>query len=264
MATITFESLDAVPEALRDYAEEKEGKFAVAVAPETKLKQFRENNISLSQERDQMVQRLQMYQTVIGDDFETFNEELSQLRQLRQKVDDKDLIEASSLQEAIARRTEQMKADFSGQIEALAKDRDTHKARADEIDAKYRNSIIERAITDAVLHPESGARPEALSDVLARAKNIFRVGSDGQIRPYEGDTVIYGGDGTSPMTPIEWLKEVRKQAPYLFKDSTGGGATGGETAGSHGVRTKADLKSPAAKAHFIRENGSEAYFQLPD
>ena len=38
--------------------------------------------------------------------------------------------------------------------------------------------------------------------------------------------VVYGKDGTSPMSVIDWTTGLKKQAPHLFQGSQGGGAQG--------------------------------------
>ena len=54
MPEIVFESLDKVPEGLREHAKEEEGKVKVNVVPKNKLDEFRETNIKLAQERDSL------------------------------------------------------------------------------------------------------------------------------------------------------------------------------------------------------------------
>jgi hypothetical protein len=48
MADILYDSQEAVPEDLREFASAKDGKFAVSVAPMAKLTEFRDNNITVS------------------------------------------------------------------------------------------------------------------------------------------------------------------------------------------------------------------------
>jgi hypothetical protein len=61
---------------------------------------------------------------------------------------------------------------------------------------------------------------------------VFKVDANGQLVAKDGDAIIYGADGATPMSPSEWVRgKLREQAPYFYKNSSGGGATGGGTAG---------------------------------
>lgn len=80
------------------------------------------------------------------------------------------------------------------------------------IDTKVRTAATER-----------GIRPEAMEDVLLRAKSIFKV-EDGVAVPYDGDDVVYGRDGSKPMSTGEWIDGLRKKAGHLFAPNKGGGA----------------------------------------
>jgi hypothetical protein len=73
---------------------------------------------------------------------------------------------------------------------------------------------------------DSGANPEALPDILSRASRTFTVTEKGQVVAMDGDAVLYGADGATPMSPREWLGKVIEEAPYLSKSSAGGGAAG--------------------------------------
>ena len=43
---------------------------------------------------------------------------------------------------------------------------------------------------------------------------------------------MYGKDGTNPLTPEEWGAALVKEAPFLFRPSSGGGAPGGSGNGT--------------------------------
>lgn len=262
---LTFDSPDAIPQGLRDSAKEENGKYVLSVVPSSKLDEFRNNNIKLAQERDGLVQRIQKYGEVIGEDFDTFRTEYEQMRDLYTKVKDKELIDNSSFEEALKTRTEGLRSDMEGKIKGLSDNLTKEKTRADTYEQKFKRTIVDQAITGAVLSKDSGARTEALPDILSRAYSNWKVDQEGNVRAFDDKgNVIYGSDGASPMTPQEWVNRLRDQAPYFFKDSEGGGASGGGGGSSYGaVRSKSDLKTAADKAAFIREHGQDVYLKLP-
>lgn len=228
MPELNFESLDKVPEGLREYAAETEdgSSVQVNVVPKNKLDEFRENNIKLSQQRDELDQQIRNLQGLVGDDPDAFKKQLEELQQTKKRVEDGELVENTSLDEAVAKRTQEMRSDYEGKIKALQQEQEAWKSKANEVQSRYNRSLIDRHITDAVLDAEVGAEPAALPDILRRAYDTFKVKDDGSIVPMDGDQVLYGADGASPMDPKEWLKAQRNQSPHLFKSSSGGGAPG--------------------------------------
>lgn len=228
MPEIVFESLDKVPEGLREHAKENEGNVVVNVVPKTKLDEFRETNIKLAQERDTLKTSLDPYRSIIGEDIAAFEKSFKELQTIQKRVKDGELVANTSLEEAIAARTKELKSDLEGKISSLQSDRDAWKTKASSIENRHKRSIIDRHVTSAVLSKDSGARPDALQDILERAYKVFKVDDEKEtVIPYEGEQVVYGADGASPMSPLEWLRKMKDSSPYFFQPSTGGGAGGG-------------------------------------
>lgn len=234
MPELFYDSLADVPEPFKEFAKDavdekgnKLGKLSINVVPNSKLQEFRENNERLSKERDQLKQVVDKYGHVIGEDFDAFQNHLEELKKTKKRVDDGELVANSSLEEALAKRTQEMKADLEGKNQALIKDRDDWKRRAEIGDQKFKQTVIERSVTDAILDKEVGALANARPDILNRAMSVFKVDDKGQIRAFDNDgNVIYGPDGATPMTPKDWLVKLKESAPYFFETSRGAGAGG--------------------------------------
>lgn len=242
MPILSFDSLDMVPEELREHAkaDETSGKVQINVVPAVKLNEFRDRNISITKELDEAKGNVGKLSQIVGDKPDEFVQELDRLRKVHKRVQDKELVDSTSLEEAVSQRTTEMRTGYEDQIKAKSNEVNAWKQKAEELDTRFKKSLIDRAITDAVLDAKSGARPEALADILQRAYGTFRVTDDGKIIPHQGDAILYGSDGSSPMTPGEWLKKLGEQAPYFFKSSTGGG--GGSTIpGSGGKMTSEQI-----------------------
>lgn len=266
MPTITFKSKDEIPEGLGEFAKEAEGgAFVVNVAPAEKLTEFRDNNIKLAKERDGLVERVKKYSTVIGEDFDAFQERFSQLTELEKQAQDKKLIDEEGFEKAVNERTEKMRQDAESRMKALEAERDKYANAAKQNETQLHRQIVTNSVTSAALSNEVNALPEAVSDILARAERTFHV-EDGKMVPRnENGEIIYGPDAANPMSVKEWLASLRESAPYLFKGSNGGGANGGtEAAPSRGaVKSKADLTTVEAKTAFIRKHGLAAFENLP-
>lgn len=255
MPDIFYDSLDQIPEGLRESAKQGEdGKLVVKVVPQSKLDEFRDNNIRISKERDDAVAYVAKAKEIIGDDFEGFTASLGELRTTAQRVKDGELVANKSVEEALAERTKQMRDDMTAENQRLAGEVKLWKDKTTQIDGKLRRTYVDRALTDVVLDEGNGVNPKALTDILNRAYGVFEVGDDGKLTPKKGDAVIYGGDGATPMSPKEWVQSLKDDAPYYFKGSHGGGADGGDAKTLHGM-TAADIaKLPPEQRLAIANN----------
>lgn len=248
MPDIVYDALDKVPEGLREHAKEQDGKVVVKVVPQVKLDEFRQTNITLSQERDALKAQFEPLKKLIGEDVKAFEDELTELRSTVQKVKDGTLKGTDAIQAEVAQRVAQMRGDYERQLAEKATEVSAWKQQAAEADQKFRRSLVDRAVTDAVLNEKSGAEPRALPDILSRAYAVFQVDDAGKLVAKDGEAVIYGSDGATPMTPIEWLSKLKSDAPYFFKSSTGGGASGSQGSKDYGGMTKEQFqKLPAAE-----------------
>jgi hypothetical protein len=226
MPEIKFDSLDAVPEGLREGVKEDGGKFIINVVQKSKLDEFRDNNTSLSQERDTLKASVASLSKIVGEDPAAFATELEGLRATSLQVKDGKLKGTDAIETEVTNRVASMKGDYERRLLEVGKDAVDWKAKAEANDQKFRRSLIDRAVTNAVLAEASGAQPQALTDILARAYGVFTVDVDGKLLARDGEATIYGADGATPMTPGEWLDKLKESAPYFFKGSGGGNAGG--------------------------------------
>lgn len=234
---VSYDSAESAPEEIRAHLKKNEaGKFVGTVVPAAKLDEFRDTNIAVRKENETLKQFRERVAPIIGDDIEKFNTDFSSLQELRKKFENKELVENSSFEEALAKRTEEMKRDSTHQIATLT---DLHKkaeAEKGTLQGRINTMIVDRYVGDAALHKDSGAYPEALNDILVHARDIFKVDKDGNVIPVDKDGAkLYGVDGTSLLTPKEWLGKLRTERPYFFRNSNGGGATGSQDARTFGV-----------------------------
>lgn len=234
MPDIFFDSQESVPEGLREHAtkDEASGKFKVDVSPSIKLKEFRDNNIAILKERDTLKDRSTALSAIVGEDTASFKAELERLRGVDQSVKDGKLKGNDAVAAEVASRVKSMEESYQTQLREAGSKLDAANQRGAEYEAKFKASVRDREITNAVLAKDSGANPETLPDILARASRVFTVTDDGKLIPKEGDAVVYGADGASPMTPREWLVRLLEEAPYFGKSSSGGGAPGNRGKGS--------------------------------
>lgn len=251
MPEFLFDTDSVIPEELRTEAKKNDaGKFVLNLVPKSKLDEFRENNINVAKERDNFKAFAERAKTIVGEDIDAFSTNYAELQKIKQQVADGTIKASGEINKEIEQRTEAMRQGFE------KKSREDAEAQAKLVNQinSLKNDLnkvhVDRAVTAAVMNEKSGAIPEALPHIMAEAYKVFSAdGETGEVTPKNGDTIIYGSSGTVPMTPLEWLEKLREKAPYLFKNSSGGGAAGGADKARLGGMTQEQFNklSPAQK-----------------
>ena len=252
MPDIMFSSKEEIPESLREHAKEKDGKFAVGVVHES----FRNKNITLLQERDGLQTKVDAFSKLVGDDPDKFTSDLVALRETEQLVKDGKLSKKDDIEREIAARLKAKEDGYTVQIKAKAEESAANRARSDAFEAKYKGQMVDTAIISAVTSGDSGANLSALPDILNRARGVFVSKDDGTLVAKRGDTIIYGADGESSISPKEWLAGLLKEAPYLGKESSGSGGQGAGGDKRGGVSEAEFMKlTPAERITRVRSAG---------
>lgn len=135
------------------------------------------------------------------------------------------------------------------------------KERADKSAAfagRFKDKVLADSIRSAAI--KSGALPEAMDDFILRAKNTFTLNDDGDAVAVAGDgSVVYGKDGKTPLSPVEWAESLRESAPHLWPRAQGAGPTGDRGG-------KASLKrsemNPVQIHEYIQKHGRQEYLKL--
>jgi len=231
MPDILFPNLEALPEELRASAKEVEGGggYVINLVPNERLQEFRTNNITVSKQRDELDAIVKQVKQIFPDFEPTkVEEELKALRVTAARVKDGSLTENKAIEETLAERTKIMKGLYEEQITTKAAEAKAAAARAAFVEEKMRVQAIRQAVLTAALDPKSGVSPSAIEDIVYRANSVFKVEDDGaRVTPKIGETTLYGADGTTPMTPVEWVQSLKERNPHLFQQSNGGGGNFG-------------------------------------
>jgi hypothetical protein len=142
---------------------------------------------------------------------------------LKRFADDEEatLIKQGKIDEVLNKRTERMAADWDKKLKAEQTRSEKLKAKADK--------LAERAMAESIIKAsqKAGALPEATEDIVLRAKGAgWTIDDDGNVIAMSGDTVVFGKDGKTPLTPEEWAASLRENAPHLWPRAQGSGAMG--------------------------------------
>ena len=206
-----------VPEALREFYVEKDGKYVIdiegAVAAE-RLAEFRDKNITLTKEID-----------VLKKTWEGFEpDEVKELIAKKAEIEGAKIKSESEFQAKLKERTDAMKAESDKKIAELEKAKAENEARLAEV-------IIDRALLDE--GNKLGLRPEAADFLTTIGRKTFRMEN--------GVPVAYGPDGkqlfdteANPMKIATFVADIAKKNAFAFKESSGAGSPGGGGGGGGG------------------------------
>lgn len=232
------DSLDAIPEAHQAlYVKMDDGRFkldAEGVEDVSGLKSALEKE---REDRRKARQELEKFKNVDPEKY-------AELVKLHEDIESKELLAKGDVDKVVENRVKQMKEKFEGEIQNLT---GTNKSLLGRLEALLIDTEVQREAIPLVLDT-------AMDDVVRRAREVFRI-VDGHAVPMQGDKVIYGSDGVTPLTMKEWLAGLAKTAPHLYKGSQGGGAGG--NGGGRGTGGGADLSKlpPAERLKVVRRQG---------
>jgi hypothetical protein len=212
-----LESLDEVPEAHRELYVEKDGRFQLdveGVVPQERFKEFRDNNIRLMKEREDLQKKLASYSDV---DPQTYQEAIKKL----QAFDDKKMLDEGKVEELLTIRTERLRNDYENQIKAFQKKLAELESHSTTLGAELAKERIDGRLREVA--GRVGIEETALPDLINRGRQVWRL-VEGEPVAMQGEQLIYGKDPAKPISMEEWADGLADQAPHLFKASTGGGA----------------------------------------
>ncbi|MAE84055.1 MAG: hypothetical protein CMB80_15035 [Flammeovirgaceae bacterium] len=214
MLKYQLESLDGLDDVVKAEYKEEDGPDGKKVffldvegaVPKARHDEFRTNNIALTNEVTELKAR---FKDVDPDKYAallTLEAEVAEGKHKGRDIED-------IIKERVATVTE----EHETQVRALT---DANGVQAKQLEVL----LVDQAVTAASV--ENGVLPTAVSDVVLRAKSVFKV-EEGVAVPYKGEDKIYGRDGVTAISVGDWVKELKKNAGHLFTDNSGGGSKGG-------------------------------------
>ena len=210
MFKFIIDSLDQVAEGHRQFyvKNEETGKYQLQVegaVPRAKVDEFRNNNITLTNEVTGLKTQLAAFE---GIDPAKWNEYKTKAEAFKGDQD---------IDKIVTQRLEAATAQHRETVQKLTND-------LNSTTSDYHNTLIGNEVRTAAM--KAGARPDALEDIVRRATGTFSVVNGKAVIQKEGQ-VVYGSDGVSPMSSFEWAKNLAKDAPYFFSENLGGGGQPG-------------------------------------
>jgi hypothetical protein len=170
------------------------------MVPKTQLDEFRNNNIALIKERDDLKKAYE------GVDVVKYRELLAAAGKTPQEIED-----------AVKARVKQLT--------------DEHTVTVTDLNNKLSTTQqqLNTVLVDGTLKAEAakaGVLVTALDDVVLRGRQVFSTADGKMIAKNERGEALYDKDGQSPLQVTTWLKDLKKGAPHLFEGMRGAGAPG--------------------------------------
>lgn len=212
-----FKTRDEIPAEQASLYVERDGAWvldAEGVVEKSKLDEFRNNNVALIKERDELKKR---FEGIDPDEVRRLAEEKQRLELQAQGH------KPEEIEKIVEGRVKSLKSEWEKQVSGLTNERDALNARLTTIQ-------IDQGVTTVAT--KRGLRPTAIPDITSRARSVFRL-VNGVPTAFEADgkSVRYGKDGITPMTLEEWIDTQVSEAPHLFESNAGSGAASNASGG---------------------------------
>jgi hypothetical protein len=246
-----LDTLDGVDESLKGFYQQADGKFRLDIEGGYKLPSEIEGLTSaLGKERqraDELAKAMKSYE---GLDAKAARDALAKV---------------SNWDESQQKNAEKMELEFQARLQPVAQERDTFKAKAEELEGKFRDFSISNAINSSKLLSEKVSKdPVHQAYVREHFKSAFKM-EDGKIVAYDSNNQrIFNADG-NPAGVDEALEKLVMSHPQglsLLAGSNASGSGAKPQSGSNGSgkgtlrRSDFDKLSPAERVSAIKNGVS--------
>lgn len=272
MPIIVYDNQDAVPEDVRkDATEIKEGdnkgKWSINLVSRKSLESFRDKNIEVAEKLRLEGETVGKFRALHGLkaeealDFEALGKTVTELTETFKLVGDGKLKKSEEIENVVKARMEIATGQHATVVAGLNQTLAAEKAAREGAEKALDRTHIDREVNSAGLSDKLGVHPSALNDITQRAYAVFNVEKDASgnvtLMPKANGAILYGKDGVTPRSIAEWIDhDVRNSWPHYFKQSTGGGAHGGNGNQSFGGLSEAEFNKLPPEERLRRHNAA--------
>jgi len=154
------------------------------------------------------------------------------------------LIAKGDIDTVLKKRTERLQADYEKKLKGESERAAKLESKASKLAAR----TLSGAIRDAAI--KADALPEAMEDIVLRAGPTWRLNDEGDPVAMNGEDVVLGKDGKTPLTPQEWAESLRETAPHLWPRAQGTNAPGSGSGPRGGNKGKIDGTDAERAAYY--------------
>ena len=235
-----YKNYSDIPSEFRELYSEIGNEYVLSVDDsdyKNRISEFRNNNIELSRQLENMKtstekmsvleEQLQRYS---GLDPDQAREAVARM----QELSDKKLIEEGKIDELLNQRTDRMRSDYEGKINALTEALENARGGEQTLKSKLTEVVVDSQLQSAI-NAIAPAKRGAMEYILSKGRQTWTLGENNEPVPLGADgKVIYGKDPQKVLSMEEWAQGLLQESPYLFEQSSGGGSSGsnsGQTIG---------------------------------
>lgn len=141
------------------------------------------------------------------------------------------LLAEGKTEEWFDRRAGAMRKDYEDRIVAIQEKLDETVKERDGAVHDLRSKVLETEVLSACA--EAGVVDSAFDDVKAAASSLFKNDPEhGLVIRDRENSIVYGKDGKTPLTPLEWLGMQKETKRHWWPPSKGADASGGHGGGT--------------------------------
>ncbi|MEK9820192.1 MAG: hypothetical protein VW443_11480 [Pseudomonadales bacterium] len=214
---IDADAFDNLPEDIKEHYAQDGDNYVLQTDSNDKIDEFRNNNRTLYRENEELKKRQA-----------EFEKQLAESQKEVQQRTEKELLNEGKIDELLDKRTEAMRQSYEEKINQLAQQ---YQSAEQTLDIH----IVENQIRDAAI--KAHARNDRAVDHIIRAikPQLKRDGTSAVRVDGQGNAVM-GSDGKTPQGIPDLVEELRASDSFLFAESTGSGANGGQNATQNGKK----------------------------
>jgi len=207
-----LETLDGIPEALKECYTEVEGRFVLnaTVEDHPTVKGLKSSLVNVREEQRKTKEDLAKFKGMDPIKYAAMSDH-------ERLLEEGKLIAAGEVDKLLALRTQALKDSMTGDLTKA-------QAKADGLQTQLGKLVVDNAVQ--ILALKHGVKKTAVDDVLRRAREIFKPNEDGVAVAYKDGNVVYSKDGSTPLGIDEWLQALPTEAVHLFEESKGNSAPG--------------------------------------
>ena len=141
-----------------------------------------------------------------------------------EKNKDAKFLESGKIDELVDQKTSQLRSDHEDVLKEINGELTTAKDVGSKFQGLYETKVLEDDLRLAAVIAK--VLPEALDDVVARAKNVFSLGEDFKTEARDKEGALLKTDNDIIVTTTNWMESLKESAPYFWPQSEGAGFLG--------------------------------------
>jgi len=238
MLKAIIDSLDSVPEELREHYVERNGKYelsAEGMRTEADVARVQESLRKEREDHRKVKERL----SLLGDlNVEDVHTQLSRIPEL--EIAAKGALDEAGIEKIVQVRLKSATAPLERKLSQAEEELKKHRDAIGNYEKKDKVRTIKDAISSLTIGSSAKIKviPEAVDDIMMYAENALELGEDGQIRTRDGIGIIPG------LGADVWLTDMLQKKPHWCGPTEGGGASGS------GRNTGMGGKNPFSHEHW--------------